>query len=615
MEANLNTTPVSPVANRNLTKSPESPSILNRSDASLNEADEYFTEPTLDELERSMRDGKVQIKNGLTVGRKGYGSVYWPGSFELSSLDFENMVFFRSKEVTVYPDENTKPPIGIDLNRPAEISLQGVWPFDKVTKQFIKDPVAMGKLRFRNRLELVCERMDAKFIDYQVKTGTWTFSVSHFSKYGLIDEDEEISPEDLNAILKQQKQMLKVQRASIPKKGPLKEIQSTFFENSTFPTGLGGNLDAPKVKVEMVEYDVDMSDLLFQSTAKRIRQDPLIPDVLDSKFFPTSKDISYVRRKLVQRPVVNNDVISIKNNQELQYYLRKTHGFTPTIFQNNPRLQWHPSNSETLIKADRFQRRVNLYKIHLVPMLRDYFLNILTSDGRAAELDAIAETDSLKFSPPSVLLQLLDSYLLTMKKNRRLDQARVDAEIDQLLRALLVSPSSMDYKIQQRNRFSAWIKSKLQSNLKEILDKYSMEDQSDASRVIFECLIHGSVKDAIDVALKFKLYNLSLVLSLYQCPNSMQCKDNFAAQHYESERIFKHCNDEYFMKIYQLLAGPKTSKGMQRPDGFFDCLKGLSWFQIIGVFLWYASSPSDGLVEWSKFYKELASTGHVSEVL
>lgn len=50
---------------------------------------------------------------------------------------FFQIVHFRQHEVIVYPDDNFKPPVGQELNRFAEVSLDRVWPRDKKTKEYI----------------------------------------------------------------------------------------------------------------------------------------------------------------------------------------------------------------------------------------------------------------------------------------------------------------------------------------------------------------------------------------------------------------------------------------------------------------------------------------------
>lgn len=98
---------------------------------------DYYCHPPIDELLKARlvtRDGAViyQVKkDGLTIGRTGYGSVFWPGPFELTDLNFEPIITFRNKEVVVYPNDAKKPPVGKELNRPAEISLDNVWPIGK----------------------------------------------------------------------------------------------------------------------------------------------------------------------------------------------------------------------------------------------------------------------------------------------------------------------------------------------------------------------------------------------------------------------------------------------------------------------------------------------------
>lgn len=84
-------------------------------------------------------DGSLRIECGLTVGRVGYGSVFWKGPIQLAGpIDLDEIVHFRNKEVVVYPDETKRPEVGTGLNTAAEVSLERVWPIDPKTKQPIK---------------------------------------------------------------------------------------------------------------------------------------------------------------------------------------------------------------------------------------------------------------------------------------------------------------------------------------------------------------------------------------------------------------------------------------------------------------------------------------------
>uniref|UniRef100_A0A803W2V0 Peptidase S59 domain-containing protein n=1 Tax=Ficedula albicollis TaxID=59894 RepID=A0A803W2V0_FICAL len=151
----------------------------------------YYTIPSLEELARLTNDRKECIVTDFTIGRRGYGSIYFEGEVNLTNLNLDEIVHIRRKEVIVYPDDERKPPIGEGLNRRAEVTLDGVWPTDKTSRCLIKSPERLAEMNYEGRLEAVSRRQGARFKEYRPETGSWVFKVAHFSKYGLQDSDEE----------------------------------------------------------------------------------------------------------------------------------------------------------------------------------------------------------------------------------------------------------------------------------------------------------------------------------------------------------------------------------------------------------------------------------------
>uniref|UniRef100_A0AC35FWM7 Nuclear pore complex protein Nup98-Nup96 n=1 Tax=Panagrolaimus sp. PS1159 TaxID=55785 RepID=A0AC35FWM7_9BILA len=564
-------------------------------------AEGYYVEPPIEELENSLKDGKYFVHGGLTVGRNGYGSVFWPGDFELSSLNFEDIISFRSKEVVVYPDDESKPPLGVDLNRPAEVSLERVWPFDKETKEYIKDPTTLGKLQFRARLERACNRMDARFIDYQVTTGTWTFGVSHFSKYGLVDDEDDdpmMTVEQMQALQRQKNQMSKIQRLPLEKKSfPLREIQSDY---SFAASGLGGGFVDPMIKYEGKTFGVTLNDDLDDEPRdfKRIRLDhDMTSELLESK--PSFAELvipTFSRQKLVPREC-DEKILEVSKNKLLRLRYQNVRSRAEALYLKTVRPQWHPSEPMTILS----QSETNCFvtkKITAVPLLKTYFENYLESDGRIEELPKILQSPALNFNPPSVLIDLLDAHILSLKRDSTIADDEAEKQIKSLCAAILLSPSAPNYGIQQRRRLGDWIRKMLAPSLKIILKNVSDDDENLATRVIYECLVHGNVKEAAAQAIRFKYFNLALFISLHNCSTSNDCKEAFALQYSEADRIFQNGNkDKYMMSIYQMFGGPKNLKAALSDPHSVLCFNGLSWLQIFGIFIWYGTSPADTLAD------------------
>ncbi|XP_077519119.1 nuclear pore complex protein Nup98-96 isoform X3 [Amblyomma americanum] len=153
---------------------------------------EYFTVPSMDELALMVdSDGHCNVEN-FAVAREGYGNVYFPGHMDVAGLNLDEIVHFRRMEITVYPDDDNKPPVGQGLNRKAQVTLDRVWPVNKTTRELIQDPEKLKQLGYQEKLERNTAKIGGRFLEYRPETGSWVFEVKHFSKYGLEESDNEV---------------------------------------------------------------------------------------------------------------------------------------------------------------------------------------------------------------------------------------------------------------------------------------------------------------------------------------------------------------------------------------------------------------------------------------
>ncbi|XP_075261662.1 nuclear pore complex protein Nup98-Nup96-like [Convolutriloba macropyga] len=219
---------------------------------------EYFTDPekrVLDEIVQST--GKCIVED-FTIGRDGYGNVHFPGKTDLTGIDLDEIVHIRRKEITIYPDDERKPPLGEGLNKRAVVTLDKVWPNDKSTQLPITSPQKLCVMNYAEKIERSTAKLPAKFIEYRPETGSWVFEVKHFSKYTLADDsdddDENVGNENgvavtarhtVNTHVGEKSDSLKkknhdetfvVEKPSLTKFPPEKDVRA----KTQFTRGLGG---------------------------------------------------------------------------------------------------------------------------------------------------------------------------------------------------------------------------------------------------------------------------------------------------------------------------------------------------------------------------------------
>ena len=93
----------------------------------------------------------------------------------IKNMNFDDIVFFRHKEVIVYPDDVNKPELGQGLNKKAQVTLDKVWPVDKSSGSPIKNSDKLLQLNYEEKLQKACIKLGEEFL----------FAYSHLDFFGI----------------------------------------------------------------------------------------------------------------------------------------------------------------------------------------------------------------------------------------------------------------------------------------------------------------------------------------------------------------------------------------------------------------------------------------------
>lgn len=158
------------------------------------DAGSYWMSPKLEEIQAMNRVQRQSVVD-FTVGRENVGSIRFKVPVDLSNIDveniYDNIVRLVPRSCTVYPNVALKPPVGKDLNVPSLISLEHSYP---------RGGLRVGGRRLERHIEQLKTITDTTFESYDIPTGVWTFSVEHFTTYGLFYDEEDSEDEEITEI-------------------------------------------------------------------------------------------------------------------------------------------------------------------------------------------------------------------------------------------------------------------------------------------------------------------------------------------------------------------------------------------------------------------------------
>mmetsp|Transcript_1191 Transcript_1191/g.2551 ORF Transcript_1191/g.2551 Transcript_1191/m.2551 type:complete len:1749 (+) Transcript_1191:347-5593(+) len=142
----------------------------------------YSCTPSIATL-REMEPADLAAVSNFSVARTGVGKVEWEGAVDVRGANLDRIVVIDGKAVSIYTEEEEegrKPEVGTKLNRPAILTLEGIFPPDP------NDPD-----KFVKKVTRQTAKMGAELISYDPAIGQWILRVKHFSRYGLDDDSDD----------------------------------------------------------------------------------------------------------------------------------------------------------------------------------------------------------------------------------------------------------------------------------------------------------------------------------------------------------------------------------------------------------------------------------------
>lgn len=153
------------------------------------EPGDYWSKPSMSELQKMSQAELKQLRN-FEVGRQGCGSVHFDQPVDLTTIKldalFGGVVSIGIRMVTVYVQSSSTPPVGTGLNVPSTIVLENSWARVSKTLELVKS----NPQQVEKHIAKLKKTPGTHFVNFEPRTGFWTFRVDHFTTYEMYDDDD-----------------------------------------------------------------------------------------------------------------------------------------------------------------------------------------------------------------------------------------------------------------------------------------------------------------------------------------------------------------------------------------------------------------------------------------
>ena len=567
----------------------------------------YWCSPSPEEL-KELSTEQISSVSNFMIGRKGYGTISFNYDVDLSAFarDIEGQLFGKvvnfnsTRTVEVYPDYNTKPPVGYGINVPATISIEGVYSIDKKTK---KPHVNVQK---SSEIQLLIRRLrnmkDMEFISYNPFVGVWTFKVNHFSIWGLVDsEDVEIDEEDLKEEEELEKRIQQDQliqkrtlaQSNLPQgnqsfegntQNNLLALQDQSFTNSGFdPTELE---DDGLIEEKAFEPQVEEQDIELMEVEPSLE---VVDNWVDQLKVAATSDNSIFNKRFSESKVEENPMTLLfsdfnENFEKMKKIARErrlTPDYTFAKFTSNSKLLAKDVTQVSGVKISSLDLPLDTYDLIMNDNVLSTHLKSITITERKSNGFPIVSNHSLNFTKILPLVpQTSSDYKAWQLCSIVFDKIEIPLQVDN---------QTVKETLTKKLRFeslTAWILEQIKN---ELMTKIKLS--TDPLDKIFYYLFLNDNVNAAKTAMESNNAYLSVILSLLGS-NDPRVID-FAANQLEAWKLSGHQIEPKIRRIYEIISETfflSTSSVNKLLDEF-------SWLAVFGLGLFYGKVDENSLEE------------------